>query len=157
MCSVRDLRGPPFTAGSIIARTASSNSVTCTMKPKLALSLITYGIVMAVGGLLVYRVNPDATSTTLVAAAAGGGLCCFWGVMSLLANRGRGWAILTLAAVSFTLLTQAVVIWTAPGEFQSGVRWVPLLITFMFGLSVVMLTWLAHAEPMRTRSTDTPA
>ena len=157
VCNDTGYTGSRAGGGGVIGRFGNPNSVPCTMKPKLALSLIAYAIVTVAGGLLAYRMNPELASTTLVATTAGGVLCCLWGVLSLLVNRGRGWAVLTLAATSFTLLTQAVVTWTGPVDFEAGARWVPLLITLMFGLSVVMLTWLAHSEPVPARKTETLA
>lgn len=137
---------PSWRLQSFVASRGGSRVNAPAMKSKLAFGLIGYGVVLAVMGLLVYQIDPEPTQTALITGVAGGALSVLLGALGLVIHRGRGWAIFVLVVTTFALLSQSVVGWMDYEAERPGGLWVQVLITTMFGLSIAMVAWLAHAD-----------
>lgn len=118
------------------------------MNRPLALEFLVYGVVLAGLGLLVHHKAPDLAQVTLVTSVAGGVVSVLYGVLTLCGYRRRWWIGLTLGAVSFVLLSQAVTAWMRPadGEGASPLRLAAAWITVMLVLSLGLLLNLLHGQ-----------
>jgi hypothetical protein len=66
-------------------------------------------------------------------------------LLGLLRKPRRGWAIFTIAATGFVLLSQAVTLWVPAGEPAPGTRPPALLASVMLLATVGVLMAVAHA------------
>jgi peptidoglycan/LPS O-acetylase OafA/YrhL len=125
-----------------------SPSVVQRMNRPLAFEFLVYGIALAGLGLLIHQQAPDLGLVALVTGIAGGALSVLWGVLALCGYRRRWWIVLTLGAVSFVLLSQAVTAWMRPAgaENHSPTRLAAVWITVLLVLSLGMLMNLLHGQ-----------
>lgn len=126
------------------------------MNRSLALEFLIYGLLLAGMGWFVQRAAPDFGRVTFVAGLAGGTISMLWAVLALRGYWRRWWMILTLAAVGFTLLSQAVIAWIQPtgGEGAPPTRLVAVWITVLLVFSCALLMNLLHGQG---REAETPA
>jgi hypothetical protein len=115
-----------------------------TMKKGISFLVVGYGVLIAVLGLLTQQFAPEISRPTFLAGVAGGVLSALWGVLGLLGKRIRGWAIVTMGATGFILLSQIVSHWMPLGEPKPGSRTVALIATMMFVATVGALMVLVH-------------
>jgi len=80
-----------------------------------------------------------------VIAGVGGALCLVWGLRAVAGSPRKALPLLTLVVLNFVLLSQAVTGWTTGSEQISGRRTAVIVITLLFGLSLLMLVRIAHA------------
>jgi hypothetical protein len=116
------------------------------MSKKMANVLIAYGFALVVVGFVLYRVSPELGKVTWIASFAGSGLCLLWGTAALGGLKGRSWAVLTLVAMGFVMVTQMVGAWMAFAGSASErltLRW---LATAVMVLTMGMLMYLVHGE-----------
>ena len=91
------------------------------MNKTIGLLLVVYSLLLAGCSYLVYHLAPVGTQPTLIAGLAGGALCLVWGVRALAGSGGKALPLLTLIPVSFTLLPQTFMGWSAgSGGVQAG-------------------------------------
>jgi hypothetical protein len=109
----------------------------------IGLVLVVYSLLLAGCSYLVYHFVPVGTQPTLIAGIVGGALCLVWGARALAGSGGKTLPLLTLIPVSFTLLPQTFMSWSAgSGGVQAG-RGVAALITLLLVLSLGMLVRIA--------------
>ena len=91
------------------------------MNKTIGLLLVVYSLLLAGLSYLVYHLAPGGTQPTLIAGLVGGALCLVWGVRALAGSGGKALPLLTLIPVSFTLLPQTFMSWSAgSGGVQAG-------------------------------------
>lgn len=115
------------------------------MKKNVSSFLVGYGALVAVLGLLTQQFTPDLARPAMLAGVVGGGLSALWGVLGLLDKPHRGWAIFTMAATGFVLLSQVVTHWMPSGEPKPGTRTLALLATVMLLATLGTLMAVAHS------------
>jgi len=124
------------------------------MKRTVCSLLVGYGGLVAVLGLLTQQFAPDLARPALLAGMIGGGLSALWGVLGLLRKPHRGWAVFTLAASGFVLLSQVVTHWMPSGDPKPGTRTLALLATVMLVATFGTLMAVAHAGAPSTDTGD---
>lgn len=116
------------------------------MKKSVSSLLVGYGGLVVVLGWLTQQFAPDLARPALLAGLTGGGLSAFWGALSLLGRPHRGWAIFTMAATAFVLLSQVVTFWMAVGDSRPGTRTMAWLATVMFVATMGTIMIVAHTD-----------
>lgn len=106
---------------------------------KLCLALICYACVAPFLGWLVRSWVPWMAGATFKVGFVGGGLCLLWGLLAWLGRRVRAGAILTLAVMAFVILSDTVTMWMERKFCKMS-----LALTVLMGLTVLLLTALAH-------------
>lgn len=115
------------------------------MNRTLGLQLTVYSLLLSGLSVLAHSLSPELARATLIVGCVGGGLCLLWAVRAIRGHPGKAPALLTLAAVTFALLSQAVLAWAAdPAEFQ-GRAGIAVLLTALTMLSFAMLMRIAYA------------
>jgi peptidoglycan/LPS O-acetylase OafA/YrhL len=129
------------------------------MNRSLAFEFLLYGLLLAGVSWFIQRAAPDFGRTTLIAGLAGGTISVLWGVLVLCGYRRRWWIILTLAAVGFTLLSQAVMAWMQPtgGDGAPPTRLIAVWITVLLVFTFAMLMNLLHGQGREAEIPETPA
>lgn len=113
------------------------------MNKTIGLLLVVYSLLLAGCGYLVNHLAPAGTQPTLIAGLAGGVLCLVWGARALAGSGGKALPLLTLIPVSFTLLPQTFMGWSAgSGGVQAG-RGAAALLTLLLVMSLGMLVRIA--------------
>jgi len=115
------------------------------MNKNIGFELIAYGILLAGLSYLVHHLAPAIAKPTLITGLAGGALCLVWGVRAVLGMRGKALSILTLVAISYVLISQAVMNWGGGTEEVPGGRIVALLVVLLGVSSIGMLMRIAYA------------
>jgi len=115
------------------------------MSKKLGIELIAYGVLLAGLSYLVHHLAPTIARPTLITGLAGGALCLIWGVRAVLGKRGKALPLLTLAPISYVLLSQAVMNWGGGTEEVPDRRLTWLVIVVLGVSSVGMLMRIAYA------------
>jgi hypothetical protein len=113
------------------------------MNKTIGLQLVVYSLLLAGLSYLTHHLAPTLAQPTLIAGLAGGALCLVWGVRAVLGHRGKALPILTLIPVSFVMLSQTVIGWSAGTE--AGRRPAAAVITVLLALSMGMLMRIAYA------------
>ena len=116
------------------------------MKTKLAVCVMSYGILLAGLGLLAHQVDPEVARAARITGGAAGALCVLWGVLGLLGYRRRVWTGLTLGLVILALIPQSVNSWMPPEGIEGGSVLSSVLVTLMFLTSVALMTYLVHSS-----------
>ncbi len=116
------------------------------MNKRMAGILLAYGFLLGVFGIVFQRIAPGDTNVTLIASLVGGGLCTFLGVRALGSGKGRGWAVLTMIAITFVMLGRAVPAWLVFGEEEVISRGGRLLLTLMLLMTLGTVTYVVHGE-----------
>jgi hypothetical protein len=127
------------------------------MSPKISICLIGYGALLLTLSLLGQGLQLSLTKTAMFAGTVGGILCMLWGALARLGHSFRGWTILTLGAISYTLLAQGVVAWLEPTEQGSGTYWVPAFKTVLFFGALALITYLLHVDQSTGKTTPRDA
>jgi hypothetical protein len=113
------------------------------MNKTIGLLLVVYSLLLAGLSYLVYHLAPGVARTTLITGLVGGALCLVWGVRAVAGSGGKGLPLLTLMPVSFVLLPQTFMSWSAAsGGLQAG-RTVAVVTTLLLALSLLMLVRIA--------------
>jgi peptidoglycan/LPS O-acetylase OafA/YrhL len=112
----------------------------------MASIVMAYGVVLAAVGFILQRAAGTTTQITFITGLIGGGLCVFWGIVALAGHRRRAWAILTLMAAGFVVLSQTVTAWMASTGEPSAGPFGRLLLTLLLPLTVGLLMYLLHGE-----------
>jgi hypothetical protein len=113
------------------------------MNKTIGLLLVVYSLLLAGCSYLVYHLAPVGTQPTLIAGLVGGALCLVWGARAVAGSGGKALPLLTLIPVSFTLLPQTFMSWSAgSGGVQAG-RGAAALIALLLVLSLGMLVRIA--------------
>lgn len=84
-------------------------------------------------------------TTSMLVGLIGGACCALWAILGFLGRPSRGWAIATLAAVSFVLLSQTIMTWMNLDRIVAQGVWGGITITVMFFMSVTLVAFLAHS------------
>jgi peptidoglycan/LPS O-acetylase OafA/YrhL len=111
------------------------------IRPELALDLVLCGALAAGLPFLARHFQPDLPRRTVVLGLVGGGLCVLWSRLGRLGLFSRVGAMVTLAAVAFLFLFQAVQSWPAASTPESRVR---MAATLMVVLAVFCVGTLAN-------------
>jgi peptidoglycan/LPS O-acetylase OafA/YrhL len=127
------------------------------MNKTIGIQLAVYGLALAGLGYFVHHLAPKLASTTLITGLAGGALCLLWGVWAMAGWRRKGLALLTLAVVTFTLLSQTVLTWGVDNGEAPGHKTAALVMGVMLVLSLGMLTRVAYAGVVFEGQPATPA
>jgi hypothetical protein len=109
------------------------------MNKTIGLQLVIYGLLLAGLSYLAYHLAPAIAQPTLITGLAGGVLCLLWGAWALAGSGRKALAVLTLVAVSFSMLAQTVKAWLGEGARVEGRGTAAALITLLFVLSIGML------------------
>ena len=115
------------------------------MKRTICSLLVGYGGLVAVLSLLTQQFASDFARPTLLAGMTGGVLSALWGLLGLFGKPHRGWAIFTMAATGFVLLSQSVTHWMPSGEPKPGTHMLALLATVMLIVTFGTLMVVAHS------------
>ena len=115
------------------------------MNKTVGIQLLICGLVLAGLSYLTHHLAPTLAQPTLIAGLAGGALCLIWGVRVVMGNRGKALPILTLAALSYVLLTQMIMVWTGGSSEVPGRRPAAAVITVMFVLCMALLMRVGYA------------
>ncbi len=116
------------------------------MSKKMGSIVVGYGLLIAVLAFTLQQVSPPLARVTFIASLVAGGLSVIWGIVGLAGNKRRTWAMLTLVALAFVLLTQMVDAWSASASETPGKLAGALLLTFLMILTVGMMMYLMHGE-----------
>ncbi len=108
----------------------------------MATIILAYGVTLAALSLLVQQTAPEFAKVIFITGIPGGGLCVLWGIVALAGHKRRAWAVLTIIAVAFVTLSQAVQAWFATSTSLTA----RLVLTFMLLMTVGMLMYLLHGE-----------
>jgi hypothetical protein len=115
------------------------------MRKNVSILLIGCGVLMGILGLLTHQFAPDLGRPCLLAGVVGGGLCVLWGLIGYTGRTCRGWAILTMAATCYVLLTQVVTYGMSSGDPKPGTRPVTWFASAMLMMTFGTLLTLAYA------------
>lgn len=115
------------------------------MNKNIGLQLAAYSLLMVGLSYLAYLLSPQLARPTLVASLAGGALCLVWAMRIIRGSEGKALPVLTLIPVSYMMLSQTVLSWSARGELLPGHRSAAVLITLLLLLSIAMLMRIAYA------------
>jgi hypothetical protein len=132
--------------GCLLSDIVAPNRPHLVLSKKMASIVIAYGIALAGLGFILQQASPGLAGITFVTALAGGGLCVLWGVVGLTSHKRRAWAVLTLIAVAFIVLSQVVHAWLASATEAPGRLVDALLLSFIMLLTVAMIMYLLHGE-----------
>jgi 4-hydroxybenzoate polyprenyltransferase len=119
------------------------------MSFEVAADLVVCGVLPAGLSVLARHVQPDFQRATLLTGLVGGGLCIVWGILGRRGTRGRGGAMVTLAAVACVFVRQAVLSWRSSAEGGSKSRMVMALMAVLVVFCAGML-----ANLIRERKKD---
>ena len=112
---------------------------------KLAPSvLLSHGILSVLLGLTALQAVPDLGRLCGLVCLLGGGFSLLWAVFGFMGRPKRGWAILSLSATAFVLISQAVMNWLPTGDAVAGTRTLAILSTVMVVATVLTLMAVAH-------------
>jgi len=109
----------------------------------MASVIVAYGVLLAALSLFIQQAAPAFAQVMLVAGMTGGGLCVLWGIVAFAGHSRRAWAVLTMVAVGFAVLTQVVPAWMDGSSASLGGR---LVLTLMLLMTVGMLMYVLHGE-----------
>lgn len=112
---------------------------------RVSIIVLAYSLVTACLALLSGRMMGEFGTTSMLVGLIGGACCALSAILGFLGRPSRGWAIATLAAVSFVLLAQTIMTWMNLDRIAVQGVWGGITITVMFVLSVALVTFLAHA------------
>ena len=115
------------------------------MNKKLGIQLMVYGVLLAGLAYLVHHLAPTIARPTLITGVAGGALCVVWGIRSILGHGSKAMSMLTIAPVSYVLISQAVMNWGGGTEGVPGRRMAGLVIVLLGVSSIGMLMRIAYA------------
>ena len=115
------------------------------MNKKLGIQLMVYGVLLAGLAYLVHHLAPTIARPTLITGVAGGALCVVWGIRSILGHGSKAMSMLTIAPISYVLISQAVMNWGGGTEEVPGRRATWLVIVVLGVSSVGMLMRITYA------------
>lgn len=107
--------------------------------------IMAYGSGLAALGFAMQATAPELAQVPLLTGLVGGGACVLWGVVAWCGYQRRAWIIMTMVAIAFSALSQAVPAWLALAT-ENGNFIVALLTTFMLVATVGMTTYVLHGE-----------
>ena len=116
------------------------------MSKKMGSIVLSYGVLVAVLAFVLQQVSPNLARVTFIAGLVAGGLSMIWGIVGLAGHKRRTWAMLTLVALAFVLLTQVIDGWSAAAKETTGQLAGALLLTLLMVLTVGMMMYLMHGE-----------
>lgn len=108
--------------------------------------VVGYGVLLAALSVVLQQTAPTLAKIAFSAGLVAGGLSVLWGIAGLVGHKRRTWAMLTLMALFFVLLSQVLHGWAAPAGETPGKYAGALLLTCQLLLTVGMLTYLVHGE-----------
>lgn len=108
--------------------------------------VVGYGVLLAVFAFVLQQVSPTLAKVTFIAGLVAGGMTVIWGIVGLAGHKRRTWAMLTLVALAFVLLTQMVDAWSASASETPGKLPGALVLTWLMILTLGMLMYLMHGE-----------
>lgn len=103
-----------------------------------------YGCLLLLLAWVAGESGGNAISATPIWVGAAGLLCLGFGIKMASGRPGKTGALLTLAAVGYVLIVEAVHLWVS-GAAGSAVL-VPVLTTMLFLTTLLLLAWLAHGK-----------
>jgi hypothetical protein len=109
------------------------------MKKSVSFLLMGYGALVLGLGLLTQRFAPTLAKPSLLAGVVGGSFSLLVGLLCLAGKPCRSWAMFTLAATGFVILSQMVTHW-----MPSGTRALAVITTVMFIFTFGTLLAVAH-------------
>ena len=112
----------------------------------MANTVLGYGVVLVGLVLVLQRVAPALAKVTFIAGLVGGGLSVLWGIVARAGHKRRTWAVLTLIALGFVVLTQVLNAWSASAGETPGKLAGALLLTLLMLLTVGLIMYLLHGE-----------
>ncbi len=124
------------------------------MTRKAAVLLMVGGGILTCVALVTRQIHPAMAREAWLGGALGGSLAAFWGGMGLIGFRCRAWAILTLAASAFVLLSQMVKGWMSLGTPDAPGVVAPLAITLMFVVAAGLTAYLPHTGARMVEQPD---
>ena len=116
------------------------------MSKKMGSIVISYGVALAGLAFVLQQIAPALAKVTFIAGGVAGGLSVFWGILALAGHKRRAWAVLTVVALAFVLLTQMVHAWSAPAGETPGKLAGALLLTVLMMMTVGMIMYLLHGD-----------
>lgn len=108
--------------------------------------LVGYGLVAAGLAFALRQIAPALAEVTFLAGLLAGGLLVLWGVLAWAGHKRRTWAVLTLVALGFVLVSQVVHAWSTPANETPGKMAGALLLTVLTFMNLGMLIYLLHGE-----------
>ncbi len=109
----------------------------------MASRLATYGVAVATLSFFIQQAAPAFAQVTFITGVAGGGLCVLWGIVAFAGHKRRAWAVLTMVAVGFAVLTQVMPAWMDGSSASLSGQFV---LTFMLLMTVGMFIYVLHGE-----------
>lgn len=114
------------------------------MKKLVPSVLLSHCLLSVLLGLTALQAVPDLGRFSGTVCLLGGGFSLLWAVFGFLGKPQRGWAILTLSATAFTMISQAVTNWLPTDGSVAGTRTLAILATVMVVVTVGTLMAVAH-------------
>ncbi len=108
--------------------------------------VVGYGVLIVVLSFVLQQVSPPLSKVAFVSGLIAGGLSILWGIVGLSGHKRRTWAMLTMIALSFVLLTQGIDAWSAPAGETPGKLGGAILLTGMIVLTVGMMMYVMHGD-----------
>jgi hypothetical protein len=115
------------------------------MSRRMSGVLVTYGILVAISGILLRKITPEIAPSVLTIGIVAGALCLVFGIRGFLGCKRRVEAIMTVTAVTFAILIQVI-----PSYMDALANKSPWLgagiLTALFLITIGMLLYLFHGE-----------
>lgn len=126
------------------------------MNMKHSMALVPYGGLLLLLGMVPQWVEPDMAEQAFWFGFTGALLCAAWGVLGLFGFRRRIGPGLTLAAIAFVLLSQAVIRWMPSSADKTESVLLTVLITLTFLATLGLLAWMMPREDFAPHSAAGP-
>jgi hypothetical protein len=122
------------------------------MNTKNSVALFFYAALLLTLGAIPKWIEPEIAEQAFWFSFAGALLCAAWGVLGLFGFRRRIGPGLTLAAIAFVLLSQAVIRWMPSGSGKPTSLLLTVLITLMLFVTLGLFAWMMPREDFAPRS-----
>ncbi|MCX7824088.1 MAG: hypothetical protein N2689_00835 [Verrucomicrobiae bacterium] len=123
------------------------------MNTRHSLALMAYAGLLIILAAVPSYIEPETTARAFGFCCVAGFFCLLWGTLGLFGFRRRIGAGLTLGAIGFVLLTQAVTRWMPSAGGQPSSLLLTVLITLLFFVTVGLLAWILPREDFTSRNT----
>ncbi|MBL9170286.1 MAG: hypothetical protein JNN07_21300 [Verrucomicrobiales bacterium] len=120
------------------------NNPDWSMKKLVPSVLLSHGLLSILLGFLALQTVPDLSRLSGIVGLLGGGFSVLWALLGFWGKPQRGWAMLTLSATAFVMISQAVMNWLPAGDPVAGTRNLAILATVMVVITVGTLMAVAH-------------
>jgi hypothetical protein len=115
------------------------------MNKNLGLQLVVYSLLLAGLSSLCHYLAPALARPALIAGLVGGALALILGLRAMAGSQSKALPLLTLIPVSFVLLSQTVMAWSATRGETAAAPSGAIVLTLALVISIGMLMRIAYA------------